>query len=117
MILHFDKSDRNGVTVLEFKGSIHSGPDCRQLEKEIESIIHAGHNKLVLDLTHLTHIDSSAIGSIVRCISKIKGADGMMRIAGPTGMVEQAFKITQLHKVIEIFPTVAEAVQRFNPPA
>ena len=115
MILHINKTQSKGVTVLELKGSIHTGPDCRQLEQQIESLISAKENCVIFDLTNITHIDSAAIGSIVRCLTRLKGCNGMLRVAGASGMIEHSFKLTQLHKVLELYPTAAAALENLPP--
>ena len=115
MILHMKKAQLNGVTVLDMKGSIHAGPDCRQIEQETESLIRDNHLRVIFDLTHVTHIDSSAIGSIVRCLTRLKTHKGMLRIAGATGMIEHSFKLTQLHKIFEMYPTAAAAAENLPP--
>jgi anti-sigma B factor antagonist len=106
-----------GVTIVRMKGSIHSGPDCRRVEREVDDLVQAKQVHLILDLTGLTHIDSSAIGSIVKCLSALKKANGDMRIAGATGMLEGTLRLTKVDKVIGIFPTAAEAAADFPKPA
>jgi anti-sigma B factor antagonist len=115
VIIHMNKGQLNGVTVLDMKGSIHSGPDCRQLEQQIETLIRDNENRVIFDLTNVTHIDSSAIGSIVRCLTRLKSCNGMLRLAGATGMIEHSFKLTQLHKVLELYPTAAAAAENLPP--
>ena len=115
MILHMIKGQLKGVTVLDIKGSIHSGPDCRRLEQEIESLICTNDNRVILDLTQVTHIDSSAIGSIVRCLTRLKNCNGLLRLAGASGMIEHSIKLTQLHKVLELYPTAAAAAENLPP--
>jgi anti-sigma B factor antagonist len=105
----------HGVTVLEMKGSIHAGPDCRRVEEDVDHVIHAGHTRVIFDLSGVTHIDSAAIGTIVRCFSHLKKAGGMLRISGATGMVDGTLKMTQIHKVIEMYPTVSAAAVAFKP--
>jgi anti-anti-sigma factor len=114
-MIHMNKSQLKGITVLEMKGSIHSGPDCRQLEQQIESLIKTNENRVIFDLTNVTHVDSSAIGSIVRCLTRLKSCNGMLRLAGATGMIEHSFKLTQLHKVLEMYPTAAAAAENLPP--
>jgi anti-sigma B factor antagonist len=114
VILHVVKSvPKQGVTVLQMKGSIHSGPDCRRVEQETETLIGAKENFVIFDLSGVTHIDSSAIGSIVRCFSRLKSSGGHLRLAGCTGMIEQSIKLTQLHKVLELYPTAAAAAENY----
>jgi anti-anti-sigma factor len=114
VILHVVKSvPKQGVTILQMKGSIHSGPDCRRVEQETETLIGAKENFVIFDLSDVTHIDSSAIGSIVRCFSRLKSSGGYLRLAGCTGMIEKSIKLTQLHKVLELYPTAAAAAENY----
>jgi hypothetical protein len=39
----------------------------------------------------------------------------MLRLAGATGMIEHSFKLTQLHKVLELYPTAAAAAENLPP--
>jgi anti-sigma B factor antagonist len=110
-----NRSPKPGVVVLEMKGSIHAGPDCNLLSQEVDKLIQANSNRVVLDLTAVTHIDSAAIGSIVTCFSKVKRAGGLLCLAGATGMVEGTLKLTQIDKVIRIFPTASEAANGIAP--
>ena len=116
MILHLSRATpRQGVAVLHLEGSIHTGPDCRRLEQETELLIGSKEHFVVFDFAHVTHIDSAAIGTIVRCYSKLKNSGGFLRLAGCKGMIEHSMKLTQLHKVLEIYPDTNAAVENFPP--
>lgn len=113
MILLLDKtSPKPGVAVVQIRGSIHSGPDCRRVEQEVEQLISAKQNFVILDLSQVTHIDSAAIGSIVRCLTRTKESGGKLCLAGCAGMIESSLKLTRLDKVLEIFPTAAAAAEK-----
>jgi len=114
VILQFVKSSpKQGVTLIQMKGSIHSGPDCRRVEQETETLIGAKENFVIFDLSEVTHIDSAAIGSIVRCYTRLKSSGGYLRLAGCKGMIESSIKLTQLHKVLELYPTAAAATENY----
>jgi anti-anti-sigma factor len=105
----------DGVALLTWRGSIHTGPDCRRLEHEVEELIQHKHTRVIFDFTGLTHIDSSAIGSVVRCFTKLKAEGGSLRLAGCTGMIEASLRLAQLHRIIESFPTAVAAAETFPP--
>jgi anti-anti-sigma factor len=116
LILHLTKvTPKPGVTVVQMKGSIHSGPDCRRVEQEAEGLIAAKQLCVIFDLAQVTHIDSAAIGSIVRCFMRLKASGGYLRLAGCAGMIEASLKLTQLHKVLDLYPTAAAAAENFPP--
>ena len=116
MILHLSRATpRPGVAIVNMQGSVHTGPDCRRLEQETERLIGSKEHFVVFDFTNVTHIDSAAIGTIVRCLSKLKNCGGHLRLAGCTGMLEHSIKLTQLHKIVEIYPNSASAVEDYPP--
>ena len=118
MILHFSKRAlQPGVTALAMQGSIHCGPECARLEREVDTMIAARETRVIFDMAGVTHADSAAIGSIVRCLSKLKTAGGALRIASPHAMVDYSLKLTKVDKLIEIFPTVEQAANGFAAPA
>src|ERR1700730_14892776 len=102
-----------GVTEGRIKGSIHSGKDCSRVEREVEDLVQARQLHLIFDLTGVTHIDSAAIGSIVKCLAARRRANGDLRMAGLQGMLEGTMRLTKVDKVIAIFPTTAEASADF----
>jgi anti-anti-sigma factor len=105
-----------GVTVLEMKGSIHCGPECARLEREVDGMIAAHQTRVIFDMAGVTHADSAAIGSIVRCFTKLKSAGGALRIAAAHPMVEHSLKLTKVDMLIELSPTVDQAAKGFSAP-
>src|SRR5689334_19979297 len=108
LILEITKGQlKDGVAVLTMRGSIHTGPDCRRVEQEVEDLLRGNQTRVIFDLTGITHIDSAAIGTLVRCYSRLKNAGGMLRLAGCNGMIDSSLKLTKVDKVIAIFPTAS----------
>jgi anti-sigma B factor antagonist len=118
VILHFAKRTlQPGMLAVEIQGSIHNGPDCARLQREVDAMIAAGETRLIFDLAGLTHADSAAIGVIVRCLTKLKGAGGALRIAAAHPMIVHSLKLTKVDRLIEMFPTVEQAAEKFSVPA
>ena len=108
------RTARLGVTVLEMKGSIHCGPECARLEREVDHMISAHQIYVIFDMSGVTHADSAAIGSIVRCLTKLKAAGGGLRIVAAQAMVDYSLKLTKVDKVIGLFPSVDAAANGFS---
>lgn len=116
MILEFTRqTSRPGITVLSMRGSIHCGPECARLEREVDAILASRVNRVIFDMAGVTHADSAAIGAIVHCLQKLKSAGGGLRIAAPQSMIDHSLKLTKVDKVIDIFPTVEQAAEGFSP--
>lgn len=102
-----------GIVVLEMTGRFLMGPDCRQVESEVETHIARNEKRFIFDLSGVEHVDSAAVGQIVKSYSSLKKCGGTLRLAGVGGMVDGVLKLTQVHKVIEIYPTAQEAAKNF----
>jgi anti-sigma B factor antagonist len=111
------RQHKPGVAVIEMKGSIHAGPDCQRVEHEVDALLRESKTHVIFDLTHVTHIDSAAVGTIVTCFSRVKRSGAALRIAGSQGMVEGTLKLTQVHKVIPMYPTAAQAAEDLTAPS
>lgn len=114
MILEIAKSElKDGIVLVTLRGSVHTGPDCRRIEQEVEQLLQNKQTRTIFDFAGVTHIDSAAIGVVVRCYSRLKNAGGALRLAGCNGMVVSSLKLTRVDKVIEIFPDAAAAAENF----
>jgi len=96
-------------------GSIRIGPNCQEIEQAVEEIIHRHETRAIFDLSGVTFIDSSGIGTLVRCLAKLKKLGGTLRLTGVKGMVKGVLELTQIDKVLQIYPTASEALQDLPP--
>ena len=114
MILEIAKSEmKDGIVLVTLRGSVHTGPDCRRIEQEVEQLLQNQQTRTIFDFAGVTHIDSAAIGVVVRCYSRLKNAGGALRLSGCNGMVVSSLKLTRVDKVIEMFPNAAAAAENF----
>jgi anti-sigma B factor antagonist len=109
------KQIQPGVVLLEMTGSIRIGPNCQEIEQAVEEIIHRHETRAIFDLSGVTFIDSSGIGTLVRCLAKLKKLGGTLRLTGVKGMVKGVLELTQIDKVLQIYPTASEALQDLPP--
>jgi anti-sigma B factor antagonist len=101
------------IVVLEIAGRITIGRDCQHLEWVAESLVREKQKKIISDLAGVTHIDSTGIGIIMMSAGQLKEAEGALRVAGATGHVEQVLKMTNVHQIVGIHPTIVAAAASF----
>ena len=101
------------VAVLEMNGRIVLGNDAKTIEWNLAELLKENQKKVVFDLAGVTLVDSTGVGIIVMCHAKLKKSGGVLRIAGVNGMVEDTLRLTSVDKLIEFYPSVAEATARF----
>jgi anti-sigma B factor antagonist len=82
-----------------------------QLKARMMKTIKAGRRRLVLDLSDVTFIDSTAIGVIAGAVEKLDEAGGgSLAIVCTHEKVMQIFEITGLDSVITVHPSREEAL-------
>jgi anti-sigma B factor antagonist len=115
MILQFTiRQIEAGMSVLVIKGSIHCGPECARLEKQVDELIGARESRVIFDMAGVTHMDSAAIGALVRCLTKLKKAGGGLRMACAQPMVDYSLKLTKLDKIMPNYQSVELAATGFS---
>ena len=113
------KELKPGVTALELTGQLQMGVECKQLELAMDELLREKHTRVVLDLSHLTKLDSAGLGKIVNCFSRLKTAGGSLRLAGTTGMIEGVLKLAHADRFLKCYATSLAAAESFSdsPPA
>jgi anti-anti-sigma factor len=72
------------------------------------------HYNLIFDLSMCTMIDSYFIGLLISTYREVKELGGNLYCAGVDGQVAHAFEVIRLDRVVEVFDTVDEAVQKIR---
>jgi anti-sigma B factor antagonist len=101
------------ITVLEMTGRIVLGNNSRDVELRLAEILADHATKIIFDLSRITTLDSTGVGILVVSQGKINKAGAKLRIAGPTGFVEDTLKITSVDKLIQIYPSTEQAAASF----
>ena len=102
------------ITVLEMNGRIVMGNDAKTVEWKVDELVKEGCKNLIFDLADVTVLDSTGVGVLVMCYARIKKAGGKLHIAGAQGMVEQTLLITNVDRLIDLYPTTAAAASGFS---
>jgi anti-sigma B factor antagonist len=101
------------VTVLDLKGKMTLGEGDELLKDKINSLIHQGQKKLLLNLEGVPYIDSAGLGEIVRTYTTVSRQGGNLKLVNLTKRITDLLSITKLLTVFETFETEAEALKSF----
>ena len=108
------KELQSGIVVLELTGPLQMGVECKQLELAFDALIQERQTRVVLDLSHLTKLDSGGLGRLVNCFSRLKLAGGSLRLAGASRMIGGVLKLTHADHFLRVYPTVVDAAASFS---
>jgi anti-sigma B factor antagonist len=69
---------------------------------------------LLLDLTALRFIDSSALHMVVQAYERLRREGGVLALVHPTRMVSRVLHLTAIDQMITVYDSVDEAVEAFR---
>jgi anti-sigma B factor antagonist len=102
------------ITVVAISGRLNLGNLLQSAEQSLRGLIAGGVRKLVIDLSELSSLDSSAIGMLVGCGGHMNQAGGQMRLAGAQGAVAKVFEMVHMNLIMPIDADVAAACSNFS---
>ena len=116
MSLEIAIRESGDVTILDLRGkSTIDGGESDLLEGHLQKLLANGVRKLLLNLTHLTQVDSSGVSIIVRTYVSLKRRAGDLKLLNPRGRVLEVLRVLHLLEVVPSFEDETEALASFRP--
>ncbi len=102
------RSSKNEIPLIELEGEVdvYTAP---QLKQQMLSFLDSGANEMVIDLTKVEYLDSTALGVLIGGLKRIRERDGNLALICPNQRVRRVFEITGLDKIFNIYSSEVEA--------
>jgi anti-sigma B factor antagonist len=114
IVMQIEERSVGDVTVLDLKGKMTLGEGDELLKDKINSLIHQGQRKLLLNLEGVPYIDSAGLGEIVRTYTTVSRQGGSLKLVNLTKRITDLLSITKLLTVFETFDSEKDAVASFQ---
>jgi anti-sigma B factor antagonist len=102
----------NDLPVLELRGSIDDA-DVDDFVEQMETLIKAGHAKVVIDISRITFVGSFGLGKVVSYNARMKKLNRELVLLNtnpdPETFIASMLRLTNLYKVLRIVTDIAEA--------
>ena len=82
--------------------------------ERLQTDISEERNKLIVDLSDCTFVDSTFMGVIVQAQRRLIENQGELKLVLSTGQMKEFFKFAGITRVIETFQSREDAVSSFN---
>ena len=115
MALDITQREREGITVLDFKGRLTVGNEATAFREKISTLIQGGTHNLVVNLEGVDYIDSTGLGALVMSATSMRKSGGNMKLLNLNRRNIELLVMTKLATVFEIFNDEQDAVNSFFP--
>lgn len=91
-----EQHEANNVIILDLQGKLMIGEGDVMLREKVESLVDAGHRRIVLDLADVPYVDSAGLGEIVRCYTALSRKNGRLKLRNPSKRIHDLLSVTKL---------------------
>lgn len=102
------------VTILDLKGRVRIIGGTLALHKSIRCLVEEGKTQILLDLSQVTHIDSSGLGELIASHVTASNKGGAMKLSHLTERLRDLMTITKLLAVFDVYNNEQDAVASFT---
>ena len=106
-------TDIQNTAIVHVQGKIIGGI-VDQLQDEIEQQLQNGNNKLIIDLTDVPLLDSTALGVIILAFQVLQRSGGKLVLLNPQKAVSSILEVTRLTSILEVYETEEAAYNAFE---
>ncbi len=102
------------VIVLDLKGRVRVSGGTVELHKAIRCLIDEGKTQILLNLSSVTHIDSSGLGELLSSHISVGNRGGTIKLAHITDRLKQVLEATKLLTVFDVYDDEDKALSTFS---
>ncbi len=102
------------IGIIEVKGSLVGGEETDELRRYVADFLQQGVKKLIIDLSKVTYLNSTAIGVLVSAHTSYSRNKGQVKLCGINKNINNIFVITKLTLVLDVVDTREEAIKTFS---
>jgi len=100
-------SDDLGLVEVSGEVDLYTAP---RFKEDLVALIETGVQRVVVDLSQVTFIDSTALGVIISGVKRLAERDGRLALVAGSRPVVRILSVTGLDRVLTVFDTRDEAL-------
>jgi anti-sigma B factor antagonist len=112
--LYINERRIDDVTVLDLRGRIRITGRARGLHKSIRSLLEEGKTRILLNLSQVTHIESSGLDELVASCVTARNQGGEIKLLHLTEQMREVITTANLSALFDIYNNEYDAIVGFN---
>jgi anti-anti-sigma factor len=114
--LRITQRTAGNVTIFSLAGALVYDEGTRKLREAITSAVAAGAGAYLLDLEHVTYLDSGGVGLLVAMFRHVTRRGGQLKLLRPSPPARRVLGISHLTAVFDIFDDEEDALLNLGGP-
>jgi anti-sigma B factor antagonist len=102
------------IGLIEAKGSLVGGDETVELRQAVAGFLDRGYERLLIDLSNVTYLNSTAIGVLVSAHTSYSRRGWQVKLCGVNKNINNIFVITKLTLVFDVLESRDQAAKSFK---
>src|SRR6516162_6129359 len=111
--LAITQRESNGIYLLALKGRLVLGDESNGFRTTIDKLLAVGATKIVINLEHVSYVDSAGLGALIEMHRKTKAKGGHLKLTNLGPKFRQALELAQILSLFETCASEDAAVASF----
>ncbi|MFH0878412.1 MAG: STAS domain-containing protein [Lentisphaerota bacterium] len=107
------REQRGDLDIVQLDGSLDAYSFPR-LESALTELRDTQRNRVILDCASLDYISSAALGALIGFARRAREHQGDLKLVRLSQKIFNIVELLGFHKILDIFPGLDEAVQKFS---
>jgi anti-anti-sigma factor len=87
-----------------------SGKHVKSLFRQLKPALRLDQPSVIVDMSQVRHIGTEGLDLLLHCMRTIAHRDGALKLGGISPQAATVLEMTQMDRVFDMFPSVADAV-------
>jgi stage II sporulation protein AA (anti-sigma F factor antagonist) len=101
--MRLEERTKHDVTIIDIIGQIDRLKDSIVLKSFINNLLDKGVDRLAINLSNVTYLDSGALNVVIYCNNALHKKDGSLVLIEPNEYVKDVLEVVGLHKLVTIY--------------
>lgn len=110
--MNISTETREGHSILSLKDERLDASNSGELRDIILGLLRAEGQRLIMDLSAVSFIDSSGLGTLLNSRKDAYHCSGSIALTGLQPRVQSMLELTRLNQIFDIFPTLEDAIAK-----
>ena len=115
MPLQITAREQEGIQIVDLHGRLTLGPEDLVFRTELDALVRAGKNRVVLNLTQVNDLDSTGLGTLLFALAELQKAGGNLALVNMSHPHLELLVEARLDATFRIFADDQDAINSFFP--
>ncbi|MDD3118632.1 MAG: STAS domain-containing protein [Victivallales bacterium] len=111
--MEITQQQSDGIAIIALDGRLDAVTSA-DAEREFNSVLDSGREKLLIDLSHLEYISSAGLRILLVVAKRVQQKGGKIALNGLTTGVREVFEISGFSAIFKIFDRRDDALEFFK---